>query len=404
MPCTRAFPREGLDLDGPDQALRSDSARFVPDRWLLFFSTWCMHGDMPDAFPDPPVDKGSPPIVSFFEADTKALCEVCDSIPIGIIAMDPRTVLPVFANRHFMAFSPTQQNQIVGHIRVRILRKKTAESSVSLNEEIEIRENGKRYIFGFTIYPVREDMTVVFVSDIASKSILLQSRQDNLFFDRFSEMVAEVAHEIGNPLTGITTILQVLRLNIAGWTREKIDNYLQRCISEIDRLNEFLNRIRDISGETALDIRPVVLRDVLMSVYESNRVRFEIRKVAFHCRVDSDICVRVDEGAFYRILLNLVNNSLSFLKAGQEVNVYLENVDKSFVSMVFCNNGPSIPGKDLNRIFAPFFTTRETGNGIGLTISLKLITRMGGLMLATPPLEGEQGARFVIHIPRGDCP
>ncbi|MBN1197611.1 MAG: HAMP domain-containing histidine kinase [Candidatus Aminicenantes bacterium] len=359
---------------------------------------------MTGSSPDPPAGKDLPPAVSLYEVDAAALFEICDSIPIGIIALDTETTNPAFANRHFLEFSPAQQKQIVGHILRRLNRKSAKEPAMPLNEEVEIRENGQRSVFGFTIYPARKGTTVVFVSDIASKSILMQSRQDNQFFDRFSDMVAEVAHEIGNPLTGITTILQVLRLNIAGWPREKIDDYLHRCISEIDRLNAFLNRIRDISGETAMDIQPVVLRDLLMSVYERNRVRFEIRKVAFHCRVDSNVCVRVDEGAFYQILLNLVNNSLNFLKAGQEVDIYLESVDKSFVSMVFCNNGPSIPEEDLERIFSPFFTTRETGEGIGLTISLKLITRMGGLMLATPPLEGQNGARFVIHIPRGDCP
>lgn len=359
---------------------------------------------MTGSSPDPPAVKDSFPAVPFNETDPMVSREICDSIPIGIIAIDPGTTMPTFANRHFLRFSPAQQKQIVGHILRRLHQKSAREPAMPLNEEIEIRENDHRYIFGFTIYPVRNDMIVVFVSDIASKSILMQSRQDNLFFDRFSEMVAEVAHEIGNPLTGITTILQVLRLNIDGWTREKIDDYLHRCISEIDRLNAFLNRIRDISGEASLDIQTVVLRDLLMSVYERNRVRFEIRKVAFHCRVNNDICVRVDEGALYRILLNLVNNSLNCLKAGQQVNVYLESVDQSFVSLVFSNNGPSIPEEDLDRIFSPFFTTRETGEGIGLTISLKLITRMGGLMLATPPLEGQNGARFVIHIPRGQCP
>jgi len=330
---------------------------------------------------------------------------VMDSVPLGMVFLLAAPGSVNRANRYFLELPRYHREYILAYLRDRFLTKPGPYSNRAFVEEIEIiGRDGSKFIYRIISYPVLEEDYVLFVHALSSPSILTQNRQENIFFDQLSEMVAEIAHEIGNPLTAMNTMLQVLQQNLSEWDENKIKDYIGRSISEIQRLNDFLNRIRGISGETALDIRPVGLRMLLRRVFERNQECFRKGSVTFHNLVKPGICVFVDEGALFRILLNLMNNSLNFLKPGQEISVSLSNIQKDFVTMVYTNNGPPIPGADLERIFSPFYTTRQAGEGIGLAISLKLMTRMGGLIKATPPEEGKDGVRFVLYLPRGECP
>lgn len=337
--------------------------------------------------------------------DMAMIRSVIDSLPLGMVFLPFASGSENRANRYFLELPVYHREYILSFVRNQFESKPGLNVNRGFVEEVEILDrDGRSFIYQLISYPVLEEDNILFVHPIASPSILKQNLQGNIFFDQLSEMVAEIAHEIGNPLTAINTMLEVLQQNISEWDVDKIKDYIGRSVSEIQRLNDFLNRIRGISGETALDIRPVGLRMLLRQVYERNQERFRAGNITFHNRVKSGVCVNVDEGALFRILLNLMNNSLNFLKSGQEVSVYLTKLEKDYVTLVYANNGPPIPEEDLERIFSPFFTTHREGEGIGLAISLKLITRMGGLIKATPPEEGKDGARFVLYLRRAECP
>jgi signal transduction histidine kinase len=78
--------------------------------------------------------------------------------------------------------------------------------------------------------------------------------------------------------------------------------------------------------------------------------------------------------------------------------IYVEEKDDFFIKLIYRNNGKSIPEESLKKIFYPLYTTREEGKGIGLAVSQKLMTRMGGTMKAISPEDGI-GAKFVLYIP-----
>jgi len=102
-----------------------------------------------------------------------------------------------------------------------------------------------------------------------------------------------------------------------------------------------------------------------------------------------------------QILFNLLNNSLHILSPGKEINIYVEKEDEYYITMVYRNNGPPIPEELMEKIFSPLFTTHNKRKGIGLAISLKLMTRMGGTIKAVPPEDGA-GEKFVRHVPIAD--
>jgi two-component system sensor kinase len=211
-------------------------------------------------------------------------------------------------------------------------------------------------------------------------------------------MVAEIAHEIGNPLSGISMSLQVLTSQINSWDREKTRDYLEKTTREINRLALFLKRIRDISTENKLEIKQTALKDIIDDVIERNRDALTAKSIGFINEVEEQVPVAVDDVAFFQILLNLVKNSLQILQPGQEIRTFVESVDDYYTKLIYRNNGPPIPDDQRQKIFSPFYTTRDRGGGIGLSISLKLMTRMGGTIKAIRPDDG-RGAKFVLYIP-----
>jgi signal transduction histidine kinase len=97
-------------------------------------------------------------------------------------------------------------------------------------------------------------------------------------------------------------------------------------------------------------------------------------------------------------MLNLLKNSIQILERNRVIEIYIESIDEYYIKLVYRNNGPQIPEDSLEKIFSPFYTTKEEGGGIGLSVSLKLMARMGGTIRAEQPSGGE-GAKFGIYIP-----
>ena len=269
---------------------------------------------------------------------------------------------------------------------------------LDLSQDIVIKAMGKEYFLSFTTYQVGEEIFVVLLDEVSSGTIYFLTKQENLYYSKLSELIAEMVHEIGNPLSGITTSLQVLLHNISQWPLDKVTNYIERTINEIHRLSEFLSRMREVSEENKMDIKPVNLKDTLDRVLLHNEELLNQKGIACKNMTEAGIIVSIDEGAFHQIMFNLINNSLHILTPGQEIKIYVEEMDEFYVRLVYRNNGPPIPEELMEKIFSPLYTSGSKRKGIGLAISLKLMTRMGGTMKAVPP-EDSPGAKFVLYVP-----
>lgn len=324
--------------------------------------------------------------------------KIFDQIPLGVIFMNCRQKTIRFSNKYFLSLAQGKEGELLDLICSR-LGPDIGQRQAGQSRQVEIaKRDGSPMTVDYTIYPVDDELAIILLRDLTSSRVYMESKQENQLYDRLSELVAEMAHEIGNPLSGISTGLQVLLQNLSAWPMEKVQDYIERTIDEISRLADFLKNIREVSRESELNIAPINLEKMIAKVLVQNQDLLEQKKLNYYNEVDENITVLLDEAAFYQIILNLLNNSMNILVAGQEIRVYVEDIDQFYVKLVYRNNGLPIPEDLLERIFSPLFTTRERGQGIGLAISLKLMTRMGGTMKAVPPEDGI-GAKFVLYIP-----
>lgn len=325
-------------------------------------------------------------LAGYFDKDNGELKEIFDAISLGVAFLDHKEKSVLFRNKYFNTILKDKEKDTLDYIFKYINQNINSPRNLSKTQEVEISKNGKDIKIGFSAYLVNDKIVVVFLRPIASRSIYLESRQKSQFFDKWSELVAEMAHEIANPLSGINTSLQVMLHNITTWPLEKIRSYIERTITEINRLSNFLKRIREVSSENKLDIEQKNLRSIIQDVLVQNEELIKQKKIKYSNLVDNNINVLVDEVAFHQIILNLLKNSLQILSTGKEIKIYEEGIDDFYVKLVYQNNGPPIPEELMEKIFSPLYTTKDRRGGIGLAISLKLMTRMGGTMKAAPLL------------------
>ncbi len=325
--------------------------------------------------------------------------DIFDKLSLGVGVFDRLKCKPVYLNSYFHSIVTSDKNIILDKICSHVDRKgEIASGGIGTPGVIDIeKEFSVRY--GFSVYSADENIAVVFLNEITSKSIATKSQMDNFLYDKMAELIAEISHEIGNPLAGVSTMLELLISRIDSYSDEKIKNYLERTFSEINRLTNILRRIRRVYVDNRIEIVEVDLTGFIDEVYQMYADQFKKQQVVFINDIGKDCFVLVDREAFYQVIKNFFDNSLAILRKKQWVRLTAENVDQTYVRLIYRNNGELIPEESFEKIFMPLYSTKSDGSGLGLFISLKLMTRMGGTINIVKPDE-KHGVKFVIFIRR----
>jgi len=202
-------------------------------------------------------------------------------------------------------------------------------------------------------------------------------------------MLANVAHEIRNPLGGIELFSGILYEELGQGESPLLGNastgsaraHLEKITKEVHNLNQIISEFLEFARPREPREADVCLKELVQSAYCMLALEFEEAGVEFQSRIDTLLTVHVDGEQFKRVFINLFKNSLQALKnskvAGGRVMVQ-SDVKDGITEISVQDNGPGIPHENMTRIFEPFFTTKEKGAGLGLAIVQKIITDHGG--------------------------
>jgi signal transduction histidine kinase len=190
-------------------------------------------------------------------------------------------------------------------------------------------------------------------------------------------LASGLAHEFGNPLTTISSTAQLLK-------RRSDDEFVREKAEVIDghvkRLSRLSRRLVDMAFPTRPKISVFDPHETIRDTLQVARLDRRLGKMEIEIAAeDPDLRVRADEGAFHIILLNLLFNASDAMGGDGRIVLTTRRSDLGAEIRVV-DEGPGIPEEIRSRIFAPFFTTKETGEGtgIGLPISCRLARAAGG--------------------------
>jgi signal transduction histidine kinase len=227
-------------------------------------------------------------------------------------------------------------------------------------------------------------------------------------------VAAGIAHELNSPLMAIITFAHLVKDKVEPESREHED--LQMIIGEANRCAGIIRQLLDFSREQAdpLDKETCEIPDVVAAAQKILKVEMRNRGVELDIDLGPTVpTVEANRAQLMQVLVNLIMNSLHAMPEGGVITVGVDVVKRSnysgaslpphpgdgLVRIRIRDSGHGISAAALPRVFDPFFTTKEVGqgSGLGLSVSLGLIQRFHGTILADS--DGESWTEFTILIP-----
>ncbi len=211
-------------------------------------------------------------------------------------------------------------------------------------------------------------------------------------------LTASIAHEVNNPLQSVQNCL-----HLAGredMPLEKRREYFALAQTELDRLMKTMQRMLDFYRPGAVKIQQVDILDLLRHVLSLTAQQLSQREIDVQADLPESLPqIYAVSSQIQQIFFNLILNSLDAMPDGGKLRISARELDHG-VEILFQDTGTGIPENRRNNIFEPFFSTKEGGTGLGLTVSYNIVTAHGGTLDLVNARE--PGACFRLFLPIGD--
>jgi signal transduction histidine kinase len=224
-----------------------------------------------------------------------------------------------------------------------------------------------------------------------------------------SQFLAVMSHELRTPLNAIAGYAELLAMGVRGPITDAQREDLQRILRSerhlLSLINDVLNFARLEAGHLTLDMREIVVQELLDELEPLVAPQLQARAIQYTCEPCGDSTrARADPEKVRQVLLNLLSNAIKFTGPGGRITVAVD-ASPDLVAIHVRDTGSGMRPDKLDHIFEPFvqldrsLTTTHEGTGLGLAISRDLARAMAGDLTAESTL-GE-GSTFTLTLPRG---
>lgn len=211
------------------------------------------------------------------------------------------------------------------------------------------------------------------------------------------ELAAVLAHEIRNPLGSIQGTAEILKDDFQPGDRKY--EFLEIMVKESKRLNNVVEDFLRLARPQPVLMGECDLLEELNNVISLVSSEARKRGITLECRVEKLPAIEGDPEKLRQAFLNIILNGLQASLPGGSVIISVrsqepEPNEPAWVEILFADSGPGIPPAEAEKIFEPFYTTKEGGTGLGLAITRKIIEGHGG----TITVESVFGHGAIFHI------
>ncbi|MGZ5052035.1 MAG: sensor histidine kinase [Methylobacter sp.] len=210
------------------------------------------------------------------------------------------------------------------------------------------------------------------------------------------EMAAIMAHEVRTPLGILQTTAQMLKWETA--LSPEGHEMTQMIVDESSRLNGLISTLLDCARPRPPNMRPQDLHKIITRVTELLATQAQKKAIQVDwLSPEHAAIVECDEELLIQVFLNLIMNAIQIIPVGGLIRIRTDCARGDSIKITIDDNGPGIPPENRARLFDPFFTTREGGIGLGLTVTQQIIAMHHGRLSADTNDWG--GACFTLFLP-----
>jgi two-component system, NtrC family, sensor kinase len=210
----------------------------------------------------------------------------------------------------------------------------------------------------------------------------------------FGMMAAGIAHEVGNPLAALSSLVQVLRRRDPDpYTAEKLD----LAAAQLGRIGRTLRELVDFSRPAARVAGAVRLADAVDEALGIAKYHHRTKERAMTTSIPPDLpAIHAVRDHLTQVILNLVLNAIDATAKGGHVHIEAR-ADGDRVELSVADDGRGINLADRCRLFQPYFTTKPRGTGLGLFLSRQIVEELGGTLTYRTALG--RGTTFTVRLP-----
>ncbi|MGV8981633.1 transporter substrate-binding domain-containing protein [Clostridium sp.] len=242
---------------------------------------------------------------------------------------------------------------------------------------------------------VYEDMdeTIVIFRDITEEKLMQGNMRTKDKMQSLGNLISSIAHEIRNPLTSIRAYVELIP--------KKFDNPKFREMvckdipTEIDRLNSLINDLLEYSKPQKPFREKTDLREVVNKVIVLLNNKLQTETIIIENNVSENTNIFIDKNQLRQVLINIVLNAVECLDKQDKKIIISSKANNNAVLLYIKDNGCGIDKETINKIFNPFFTTKDTGTGLGLFISYQLLSENNATIKVQSDID--QGTTFIIE-------
>lgn len=244
-----------------------------------------------------------------------------------------------------------------------------------------------------------ENWVVVSLYDVTEKVALQESVRRYAVMSAMGTLVAGVAHEVRNPLFGISAILDAMEIHLQeNETYNRFNGILRK---EVGRLTSLMSELLEYGKPSSVELAKEMIAPVVYRALRTTKILAEQHKVQIVTEIEENLPpIMLEASRLLQVFQNLMENAVQHSPSNQEVLVQISQFTerkKVWIRCVFRDHGKGFAVEDLPRIFDPFFTRRRNGIGLGLSIVQRIIEEHHGEIRAENHPDG--GAIITLKFP-----
>ena len=342
---------------------------------------------------------------------------IFNTILEGVIVTDPQDRI-IYMNKAACAFFGIDGAENIGRPLGAAIPgldlRSVAHSGDVMSRDLEVFYPQRRFL-NFYVTPLMSDEKDPSRRSLVGRAIILRDtteaqkeRKETIESERFSAvtlLAAGVAHEIGNPLNSLDIQLQLLERKLSksapdGAGREDLSDSLAIARGEVRRLDQIITQFLKAVRPAPLECHPGDFNELILETVQFLRSEIENRGIKVEISPAQKLPpVLLDLDQMRQALYNILRNSFQAMGSNGFLRV-VTGSDDSHVWVSIGDTGGGIPSAAIDKVFQPYYSTKEDGNGLGLHVVQRIVRAHGGEII----LESAEnkGLVFTIRLPRID--